>query len=87
MEASIGMVFQLCFWKRRKLQLVAACACKPVVVRYFLLHEVLLRSFVLWQMTLDLGSPRSLKKTEKCVCHMGKFNISGTKTSEDLMDY
>ena len=44
MEASIGMVFQACFWERRKLQLVAACASKPVVVRYFLLHEVLLRS-------------------------------------------
>ena len=44
MEASIGMVFQVCFWERRKLQLVAACASKPVVVRYFLLHEVLLRS-------------------------------------------
>ena len=43
MEASIGMVFQVCFWERRKLQLVAACASKPVVVRYFLLHELLLR--------------------------------------------
>ena len=31
-------------WERRKLQLVAACASKPVVVRYFLLHEALLRS-------------------------------------------
>ena len=35
-EASIGMVFQVCFWERRKLQLVAACASKPVVVRYSL---------------------------------------------------
>ena len=44
MEASIGMVFQVCFWERRKLQVVAACASKPVAVRYFLLHEVLSRS-------------------------------------------
>ena len=33
-ETSIGMVFQVCFWERRKLQLVAAFASKPVVVRY-----------------------------------------------------
>ena len=33
-EASIGMVFQVCFWERRKLQLVAAFASKAVVVRY-----------------------------------------------------
>ena len=44
MKASIGMVFQVCFWERRKLQLVAACASKPVVVRYFLLHKILLRT-------------------------------------------
>ena len=30
------VVFQVCFWERRKLQLVAACASKPVVVRYSL---------------------------------------------------
>ena len=42
MEASIGMVFQVCFWERRKLQVVAACASKPVVVRYFLLHDFFL---------------------------------------------
>ena len=47
-EASIGMVFQVCFWERRKLQLIAACASKPVVVRYFWLHEVWAR----------LGCPR-----------------------------
>ena len=33
-DTSIGMVFQVCFWERRKLQLVAAFASKPVVVRY-----------------------------------------------------
>ena len=35
-EASFGMVFQVCFWERRKLQLVAACASKPIVARYSL---------------------------------------------------
>ena len=38
-------------------------------------------------MALDLQPPRLPKKTEKCVCHMGKFNIPGTKTSEDLIEY
>ena len=31
------------------------------------------QKFVLWQMALDLGPPRLPKKTEKCVCHMGKI--------------
>ena len=35
-EASFGMVFQVCFWERRKLQLVAACASKPIVAWYSL---------------------------------------------------
>ena len=82
MESSVGMVFQVYFWERRKLQVVAACASKLVEVRYFLLHEILLRSrfqkFVLWQIALDLSPPRLPKKTETCVCHMGKFNIPGT---------
>ena len=34
------------------------------------------QKFVLWQMALDLGPPRLPKKTEKCVCHMGKIQYS-----------
>ena len=33
-ETSVGIVFQVCFWERRKLQLVAAFAFKPFVVRF-----------------------------------------------------
>ena len=36
MEASVERFFQVCFWERRKLQLVAACASKPVVVSLLL---------------------------------------------------
>ena len=56
-EASFGMVFQVCFWERRKLQLVAACASEPVVVRYFLLHEVLLRSRFATEICVTVEAP------------------------------
>ena len=83
MEASIGMVFQVCFWERRKLQLVAACASKPVVVRYFLLHVGTIEVQVC-DRNLCHGKWHWARLG---VCHIGKFNIPGTKTSEDLIEY
>ena len=66
-EASFGMVFQVCLWERRKLQLVAACASKPIVARV-LLYEVLLRSRFTTEIRITVLQKRSLQiyKAQHC---------------------
>ena len=53
--------------------------CCKIPTTYLIVNNCwgpgLRRNFVLWQMALDLGPPRSPKKTEKCVCRMGKNSI------------